>query len=192
MMKISQDGIYQPFYGVTVLSKNLDKETFLIEEEIWKSSLSSAFSPLPFESYHMTVFDLVVPENSQTKEKFGNFLSQNRVLLNKIAQECQKEREFVARLKRIYWTKGTLGIELEPCFDRRIRERISKRAGIKDNLGYTFHMTLAYRYKDRVLSEQEIESLKKVIRRVFPSGFAKFERPKLHMFESMREFICCE
>ncbi|AQM73174.1 2H-phosphodiest domain-containing protein [Noumeavirus] len=187
MKKIS-NGVYQPFYGVTVISKVLNRNICSVEEHLWKSSLSSKFSPLPYESYHMTVFDLVVPENAQSDELFESFLRCNTNILKEISRECQKIPPFEALLKNIYWTRGTIGIEVEPLFDAQIRERISKKAGIK-NKNYVFHVTLAYRFVDGAPSDEEIQSLAKIIRKVFPEGKMQLEAPDVYKFNSMREFI---
>lgn len=190
MKKIS-NGVYQPFYGVTVISKVSDRNICSIEEHLWKSSLSSKFSPLPYESYHMTVFDLVVPENAQSDELFDSFLKCNAGILKEISRECKRIPPFEALLKNIYWTRGTIGIEVEPLFDPQIRERISRKSGIK-NKKYVFHMTLAYRFVDGALSDEEIQSLAKIIRKVFPEGKMRLEAPDVYKFNNMREFILFE
>ena len=188
MKKISKGGVYQPFYGVTVISKVLDKKKHLIEEKLWGSSLSTKFSPLPYESYHMTVFDLVVPENAQDDELFQVFLDKNSKVLNNISGECKKMHAFDALLRSIYWTQGTLGIELEPLFGGEERERISKKAGM-ENKKYKFHMTLAYRFEDGAPSNEELTELAQVLMKVFPEGRMSLERPRVHKFTNMRQFI---
>lgn len=188
MRKISKRGVYQPFYGVTVLSKVLDKNIHFVEEYLWRSGISSKFSPLPYKSYHMTVFDLVVPENAQEEQLFQNFLDQNSKILNDISRECQTINAFEAKLKKIYWTNGTIGVELEPSIESEAREKISKKSGIR-NKKYVFHMTLAYRFNEGAPTTDELKGLAKVLKKVFPFGKATFEKPKVYKFNSMREFI---
>ncbi|AMQ10821.1 hypothetical protein [Brazilian marseillevirus] len=189
MQKISKGGVYQPFYGVTVISKVSNMNTCLIEEHLWNSSLSTKFSPLPYESYHMTVFDLVVPENAQNDELFQMFLEHNSKVLGDISKECEKMDSFDALLRRVYWTRGTIGIELEPLIGKDARERISRKAGM-ENKRYKFHMTLAYRFGDGAPTEEELVALSNILRKVFSDGRMSLERPDVHKFTSMREFIC--
>jgi len=56
--KVNDDGSYRPFFGYTVVA-DLKDNLPSIEESILKSDvLKKYFSPLPTDSYHMTVFNI--------------------------------------------------------------------------------------------------------------------------------------
>lgn len=187
MAKISNSGQYLPFYGVTTLRFVESVLSERIEEFLFSSGFSEFFSPLPSDSYHMTVFDLVVPKRSQTKGKFKLFLRENSKILGNISSVCQKTSSSSCSLVAVYWTNGTLGLEVS-WDDRGLREKISKASGIQ-NKNYKFHITLGYRFRDGAPTDEQLEKFGLLLKELFPGGDVPLSKCFVCKFEDMTKFI---
>ncbi|BAU80171.1 hypothetical protein A9K97_gp180 [Tokyovirus A1] len=187
MKKLSNSGKYLPFFGVTTLRFVKSVLCEKVEDHLRTSGLSEIFSPLPFESYHMTVFDLVVPKKAQTKEKFDCFLWDNSSVLRNISSVCDASEETRCSLVAIYWTNGTLGLEVS-WSDDGLRDKISRASGV-ENKPYNFHITLGYRVRDGAPTQQQLRDLELLLNEVFPGGTAPLTKCFVCKFEDMTEFI---
>lgn len=187
--KISKEGKYLSYFGVTVLCFVKNSRKREIFEFLSNSELSKIFSPLPCQSYHMTVFDLCVPKDAQTKDLFYEFLENYSQKAEMIKEAIKPFKKSVIKINSVYWG-NTLGLEV---FVRKktekLRNVISKASGNENNF-YKFHITLGYRYTDKNPNQEDIENLKSVCRRVFgDSTFVKISGPKLCKFSNMEKFI---
>lgn len=187
MRKISKQGAYLPFFGVTTIRFVKDSSSWKIREFLVRSGLNEIFSPLPSESYHMTVFDLVVPNNAQTKKKFGIFLKENSKTIKNISSVCDASLDTFCSLVAIYWTNGTLGLEVA-WNDQGLRDKISEASGIQ-NKPYKFHITLAYRFRDGAPTQQQLEGLEILLNEIFPGGVVPLTKCFVCKFEDITKFI---
>nr|WRK65171.1 2H phosphodiest domain containing protein [Marseillevirus futianmevirus] len=187
MKKISSSGKYLPFFGVTTLCFVQRASLERVEQCLVSCGLSRIFSPLPCESYHMTVFDLVVPEKAQTHKKFERFLLDNSPVLKNISLVCDGTKATFCSLVAVYWTNGTIGLEVS-YNEEGLRDKISKASGIH-NKPYKFHITLAYRIRDGAPSMEQLKALELCLNQVFPGGIVPLTQCFVCKFEDMTEFI---
>jgi hypothetical protein len=183
MYKIDRRGNFLPYPGITVISKVDDCEVFEQIERILRDSedLKESLSPLPKESYHVTICDI-----------YSNYLSLEKILKNMDSWISLKKRlsnfediEWTMKMEYVY-NKDTFGIvvKIPP-------ELISLNNEINNFLGkptkYVPHLTLGYFYND-ILIDDDIKPIKEKIESIIVNKYVSLLPPKLCYFPDMTDF----
>ena len=153
--KIDREGNYVHFSGYTIVAHAIhplpqpliDMVTYLSNSE-----LRQYYSFLPRESYHVTINPL---QNVSDEDRTLLHNAQNKLIKEKTSLVCTVER-----------LRCTGVILIEVSFDekndefinalRRVRSDELKRADILPTYKHSWHLTLAYQYKD--IETQEIQN----------------------------------
>ncbi|CAH6419436.1 Hypothetical protein HVR_LOCUS629 [uncultured virus] len=200
--KITSQGQYKPFTGITVISFIKDRSKDPRWKEIFDLMQNSKnflkyFTPLPLESYHMTLQDLVNEKFHNNREEFFRYLMLNFSNMEEIKMQIING-DFKIRFKAVF-TSSTFGIDVkvEPQqIIEETRSNITQVMGTPHNPSYIFHITLAYRYENwgKYLNDTAARDEEKMITERITNIFEKSpdiicESPKLCYFTSMTEFI---
>ncbi|AHL67516.1 hypothetical protein DH26_gp015 [Chloriridovirus anopheles1] len=216
LTKIDSKGVYQPFFGYTVIGMLEDEclaSASNIENFIRTSSLNEFFAPLPANTYHMTLFNIYVvggpeiPSVSKWLQNGNKIYSAHSWLPDEVL--CNANMAAFNYLKnktslkltrsKFKFSKKSLGVlvELEDCeykkvFDARVA--LSKIYEHQDSSlanRNSLHITFAYGYKRQDnFSKQNMADLK-ILEQMVNSAFqsVKLKIPELYLFNSMDNYV---
>lgn len=214
LRKINLNGEYQPFYGYTILGM-LDSEYIkhatAIENFIRTSSLKDYFTPLPTNTYHMTVFNIYVvggpeiPPVSKWLEN-GDQIASNSWLPDEVL--CKENMAAYNLLNNspdlkltkttFKFSKKSIGVMVEMEDNEykkvsNIRAELSKIYEHPDaslTRRESFHITFAYGYSKNKFSKQNIHDLK-ILEQMVNSTFQllTIKRPEVYFFNSMDNYV---
>jgi hypothetical protein len=193
--KISVSGQYTEFPGVSVISKtSIENEGFWkrLHEVLSKSSLVCRyFSPLPYESYHLTTIDLCT-EMANGGDDWGQFITDRLSAFKKLHTVLNENKIYPQiRLKSI---RSSSVIQLYfdiPQEQRDAINRIAESFNLAHKVPKEMHITLAYQYK--LITGNDDEQLKKYLEEEIQQIFDEnpsitLESPALSYFNSMEDF----
>lgn len=210
--KINERGEYLPFYGYTTISM-LDPRQNLqqIEKFIHNSSIGKYFSPLPSDTYHMTLFN-IYSLNSKPIEPVEKWLQEGGTLpkqnwlpfdvLNvehiKASHEIRKVKSrFKVQNLKLY-CENTIGIHIQLGENDTalVSELRKKLASIykHDDPHLRLHVTFGYRFKQFPTEEIEKNKLKNDLSllmnylKLIITDFS-FQDPDIYLFNSMTNFL---
>ncbi|KTD74559.1 DUF1868 domain-containing protein [Legionella tucsonensis] len=194
--KIDDQGNYLEFSGVTIIA-----HAGQINQKLWQniyhylkstSVLYDYFSPLPYQSYHMTTCNLYtqkeIPENwlSFISKKLTIFQSINKKLI-----ELQFNPS-VSIDAINYFSELKLILSIPPE-QQTIIQQVAKEFDLENKIPNDFHITLAYGYREiddeHVFKEikNKIEELLKICQQYEQKII--LSPPTLCFFRSMEQFI---
>lgn len=208
--KINSVGVYQPFYGYTCISF-LGAETLdaakKIENFIKTSSLKNCFSALPYETFHMTLFNIYcmagdpIPpvvrwmqnESESIPEKLW---LQEDVLKIQHIQASNSISKLSKHLKvkniELYSKKG-LGVWVELQDDHKVETEILRRELSQiyehDDKNLRFHITFAYKFQNCEKCDTFKRDLKKLKTMVGVLVGATLENHNIYLYNSMTNYI---
>lgn len=196
-LKLDSNGNYQTFRGLTIVS-SINDEDFSFWEKVYNliinnNQILNYFSPLPFESYHVTTTNLYT-ETYIGKENWKSFVLDKLDFFQSL-NETLKNQAFnpIITFDSINVT-GVINISVNLYEEHvDIINNIAKKFDIISGVPKPFHITLAYRNKnidqnvaDEIKKQltEEITDLTKLYRNQII-----FNSPKLCYFNDMKEFI---
>ncbi|KAB0793645.1 hypothetical protein PPYR_13265 [Photinus pyralis] len=214
--KVSETGIYKPFYGYTAVSMVDDAENRLkdIEDFLTTSVISNYYAPLPHYTYHMTTFNVYplvreplpavkrwLDQRGETKVDHKQFLPEN-VLKSQHRLAIKAIEDHIGfrnlTIRNVILTVGTvikLNVELEPEDDlsvQSLRKRLAEIYEYPDE-GLKYHITLAYLYKHLPETGSELSTFEEDISKLrgMTEVFKNYKLNKhdVYLFDSMINFI---
>ena len=202
--KIDTQGAYLPFPGITVVC-NMDANPSVARlPEILRAQpdLGRLLSPLPPESYHVTVLDVCCQYKLDLDdEAWRSFCAEPRW---KEASLQAARADFVPRLKvdHVELGHGCLAVVLQPCDEKTPAHpnqvalgcQLAEFLKVKPQK-HPWHMTLAYCPEPDLLASLEnsaLEAQRRVIedelKRAFPEDLC-FGKAQLCRFADMTAFV---
>ncbi len=199
LFKLNKTGQYTPFPGVTIISAIDPKQ-----QDTWNrvhATLSACepalpyYSPLPFQSYHMTAINLFVEAQHPIKStsSWRGFLSRKRDFFRQLNDFC-KQNQFDPKIE-IIGIEVSASIRLNvfiPEQQRNLIYTFARRFNLTTRLPDSFHVTLAYNY--RLCSESQQQDIQSQLNeRLLPifgaSDQLRLLSPALNYFKDMTEFV---
>ena len=194
MKKIDCTGKYLPFEGVSYICMAKAQSVLAdVYERLGQTSFKHYYSPLPLNSYHMTLMNLEVKRDSTpTNEWLINrritytnsflFLLQ----LNLPVQGIEVEITDLELTNRVAYLSVRVVNDNVFKLMSEFREKTMEAFKINDR-ALKFHITLAYSYNevDLVKMHSELESLRIFVR----EKRVTLNIPKLYFFENMTRFV---
>ncbi|MDR3501000.1 MAG: DUF1868 domain-containing protein [Legionella sp.] len=161
--KIDAQGNYLEFPGITVIADvgNKDKDFWLHVYEFLNGTknLRGYYAPLPYSSYHMTTNNLYT--QSDDANNWPTLLNDERFqhLHAKLMANSFTPTAKIVAIKASYALQLNL---ILPQSQYELLKVIADEFGIQNKIPKTFHVTLAYAYKelsDTQIISTEIEQL---------------------------------
>lgn len=212
--KINREGVYQPFYGYTVVA--MVKPYFTaIEAFIKASSLGKYFKALPHDTYHMTIFNIYVmgvqpyipPIKKWMKENHipslspidwlpPNAMDKENLDTNSYLDSLNKDLKITKA--KLYGSKKSLTIQVEmddESWDhiRAIRKRIGTIYGCDDpslDTRGAYHITLAYGFNKHIDDpniKSDFQKLYVMVKESFTN--ISLQQPNLYLFSAMDTYL---
>lgn len=196
LKKIDDQGSYLEFPGVTIAA-----DIGQINQKLWQEIhcflqntpvLCDYFSPLPYQSYHMTMCNLYTQQ--EYPENWLSFISKKLNFFQNIHK----------RLAELQFNPS-ISVENINCFSelqlilsiapeqQAMIQHVAKELGLQNKIPSVFHITLAYGYREiddeHVFKEIKIkiEELLEICQK--PDQKIILSPPKLCFFRSMAQFI---
>lgn len=171
--KVNTDGTWRKYYGWTVICPVIEDLIFLNNFITYNNILSKYFSPLPYSSYHVTLYNIwsvnspllachkeyinKFPEETQKvllDSSRSNFFNPRDCMNNMFAElqsVCNTNWDSVKlTINKVIYTGNTITITFIETESIRIiskcRKDLINKSKKNDNMRY-FHMTLAYKCK---------------------------------------------
>ena len=194
--KLNSEGKYLTFPGITVVSaiKKTDKPLWqLIYEALKKNKeFTDHFTPLPYESYHLTAINLYTKDAIGSR-KWRGFIISNRAFFQSLnGLIAEKSFTPVVSVESIN-IAGALQIMVTlPEEQIRIIQQVAKAHHVEARIPSAFHITLAYQFKyveQEVLEKLELE-LRQEIFAILKSheGELSLTPPELCFFNNVTKF----
>lgn len=151
MRKIDENGNFQPFAGITVVSSMFGSNQllcaalyrYLSESKI----LAQYYSLLPYDSYHMTAFSVC----NQLWDGGGDWEGyiQKKLLDFQRLDSALKNRPFFSNITVTHLTiSGAIQLVVElPKEQENVIHTIANRFGLSHQVPSEFHITLGYQYR---------------------------------------------
>lgn len=195
--KLNSEGKYLTFPGITVVSaiKEADKPLWqLIYEALNKNKeFTDHFTPLPYESYHLTAINLYT-KDAIGSGKWRDFIISNSAFFQSLnGLLAEKSFSPVVSIESIN-IAGALQIMVTlPEEQIKIIQEVAKTHHVEARIPAVFHITLAYQFKyveHEVLEKLELE-LRQEIFSILKSheGELSLTPPGLCFFNNMTKFI---
>lgn len=149
--KIDEKGNYTVFPGITVISKTTDAENplwyALHELLINDQDVVAHFSPLPYQSYHMTAIN-VCTKHDMSDNEWENFVM-NKQLFFQSLNQALNESKFMPTLSiQSIRMIGALQLNVTlPEEQVNTIKETAKTYGLEKQVPAYFHITLAYQFK---------------------------------------------
>ena len=192
-MKIDQNGEYLPFAGVTVISPVVQENTTFWSE--LHNTLTSHpvlvkyFTPLPYESYHMTTNNLCV---QASHDDWHAFIDRNLLFFKQLSAELIKNDEFLPLVTITgITTEGAiqLSVNFSPPDQEDAIINLAKTYNYTSGIPSQFHITLAYQYKkinheDKPAFDAAIQAIRDTTR----NCQITLNPPGLHTFNDMTHY----
>jgi hypothetical protein len=187
--KIDAQGNYLEFPGITVIADvdNKDKEFWLHIDEFLNGTikLRNYYTPLPRSSYHMTTNNLYTQSDDANNwpallddERFQHL--HTKLITNSFTPTAQ-----IVAIKASYALQLNL---ILPQSQYALVKTIADEFGIQNKIPNTFHITLAYAYKelsDTQIIAAEIEQLASLCLK----KELTLQPPRLCFFHDMQQFV---
>lgn len=197
MKKVNSNGRYLKFPGITVVASICQKDEMFWQEvfQLLNRSelLLSHYSPLPYESYHLTTLNLCVESDFEPGEWPQYLRSAGPNVYQPMCAYLQ-EHSFVPNIHFEYiQTRGAIQLVFSlPKEQHAMILETGKRYGLVHQVPAAFHMTLAYQYRDVSPEDlQRIEAyLHQGLHELFKKRDSRFELnpPTLCYFLDMTAF----
>ncbi|KAJ6646060.1 hypothetical protein Bhyg_01269 [Pseudolycoriella hygida] len=213
--KINRNGEYQPFYGYTIVAMidpYLVSVADQIEHFLRRSSLAKSYSPLPANTYHMTIYSIyqcgnkIIPPVKRWLDATGKTISNRTWLPDEVLRKqnematciLQKYLQDPLRIEYASLNITERSVKLQLKADEDSMERIRK---VRDELVKIYedpdlslepineklHLGLAYVYAPAVNPDlEDWNQLNKLVR-VFNG--AKLHPPHVYLFDSMKNYM---
>jgi len=173
LLKIDAHGKYCKFPGVTIVSAIRSKDTKIWKELYDKLNqcelLKKHYSPLPFESYHMTTNDIYT-QKRDGGSNWKDFITKDMSRLQQLFKTLSEKKfnpEIVIDSVRV---GGVIMLELKIKEEQEnIIRTISKEFDLERKIPPVFHITLGYSFNES--SPETEKEIKKTIRRDFKRIF---------------------
>lgn len=194
-LKITAKGSYSHFPGVTVIAKVQNKDldfckkiyACLVESEL----ITQYYSPLPFESYHMTTNNLFTAKKDGGDD-WEAFINQNLTIFQRLHYYL-KANAFNPQITiTTTIVEGVIQLIGELPKDQIvIINAFASEFDLRDRIPSVFHITLAYQYKNipiealNAIKKQLTEKLKHIL----TSQPLQLNPPQLCYFNDMTAFI---
>ena len=193
LFKIDSQGKYCKFPGITIVSAFLPKD-----ERLWKQVydeldqcqlLKEYYSPLPFESYHMTTNDIYTEARDGGSDWKG-FITKDMERWQRLFKVLN-EKAFNPEI-----TIEDLVVQGVVLFELKLNEEqhsiiksVAEEFNISHKIPPVFHITLGYKYK--AAEETVMNEIKKQLESTLTCLGKKFtlDVPKLCYFNDMTAFI---
>lgn len=188
--KIDPNGEYNQFLGVSIIA-NVQQDNGMWKDIYTSLSANSVFTnyftPLPYQSYHMTTCNLYTENHKRWPNLFTELLTYFQLL-----HYCLKETPFNPTVKiKNFRLDDVLQLELELSDDhRQLIQDFASSYDMLDGIPDVFHITLAYNYKN--IPANEFEDLNQAVSEILKPLLDKeiqLNPPTLCYFKSMKEFI---
>lgn len=190
-MKINQQGTYLPFAGVTVIATLLKQdETFWhkMQALIHQPLICKYFTPVPYESYHMTTNNLYVEEDCPDWSKFiDNNLTYFHSLSNRLLQNSHNLDVSIVDLKT--HNAIQLIVLFDSPDDEEMIHNIAAQYRCADGIPRLFHVTLAYQYQ--AISNEDNQAMSAIfnaIKQMARDHHITLNPPALHIFRDMTQY----
>lgn len=195
LKKIDSQGNYSKFPGVTVIAKagNKNKQLWVdIYNFINRSvTLRQYYTPLPYQSYHMTTCDLYT--QAAHLDDWPTFISQNMTFFQQLHAKLAEMQFLPAVTIEQVTVFNALQLNLSlPAEQYRIIKTIADTFGLNDKIPKKFHITLAYQYQD-FANDAVVKTITEETKKLM--AFCKEAKekliltaPKLCFFHNMGEF----
>ncbi len=195
--KINSEGRYLPYPGVTVVAaiKEADKPFWqLIYETITKNKeFTNYFSPLPYESYHLTTINLYTKDATGSR-KWREFIVSNRDFFLSIKDLLTKKSFTPIVLVESIQIAGALQIIVTlPEEQIKIIQQVAKAHHVEMGIPTVFHITLAYQFK--YVETQILEKLRLTLKEELfailkaQNSVLTLTPPELCFFNDMTKFV---
>lgn len=164
LKKINSEGNYTPFPGVTVVADIQQSDDTL--PNLWETIhtklktsavISQYYAVLPWQSFHMTTCNLMT--EAEAGDNWTNYLAEKLTTFQKM-RNWLKQNAFNPQIKiSNLHTSDVLQLQLElPDMQNDTIQAFANAFGEQDNIPFSFHITLAYGYKD-ILSQEIYEQI---------------------------------
>ncbi|VEB38492.1 Uncharacterized protein conserved in bacteria [Legionella sainthelensi] len=193
--KLDSTGNYIEFPGVTIIApiiKTAQENNFLpkIHQSLTSATLlTQYYTPLPFESYHMTTCNLYT-KNEHNLDWFKFITDKLEFFQNLCIQLKAHEFTPEASIEAVQVGRA-LQLRLSlPENQKAMLRQLAQTLGIEEGLPSFFHITLAYCYKnisDKKLHQEIIAAVEEIIA-PYINQKVKLNVPTLCHFESMLAF----
>lgn len=212
--KINYEGVYQPFYGYTVVAM-VESNLNHIEAFIKASSLGKYFKALPHDTYHMTIFNIYVMGDQPYIPPIKKWMEENHISsispidwLPPTAMDKENldttryldsiNKDLKVTKAKLYGSKKSLTIQIEmddESWDhiRAIREHIGAIYGCKDpglNSRGAYHITLAYGFTKHIVDpnvSRDFQKLCDMVKISFTN--ISLQQPNLYLFSAMDTYL---
>lgn len=196
-MKIDHDGRYRPFPGLTIVSsiQEGDQPFWQLLHSALKNNqnFTAYFSPLPYESYHITTTYLSNQKNIG-EANWRDFVEKNQLFFQSMSDDLIQYafHPFISIDESIQ-LDSVLQLRIElPVTQINIIHSIASKYGLQKKVPSEFHMTLAYQYKylDQMQRQQLTIEVSQLITSILNSHESKFylNPPTLCYFHDMTKF----
>lgn len=193
--KINASGQYTEFPGVSVISKtSIENEDFWkrIHAVLSKSSLVCRyFSPLPYESYHLTTMDLCT-EMANGGDDWGKFITDRLSAFKKLNTILNENKIYPQIKLKSIRSSSVIQLYFDiPQEQRDAIDMIAESFNLTHKVPKEMHITLAYQYK--LMTGNDDEQLKQHLEEEIQQIFNEYpsitlEAPALSYFNSMADF----
>lgn len=193
--KIDDNGNYIRFPGVTVVCA-IQEENIKFWQQIHHCITTLGkqyFAPLPFDSYHMTTYDLftVLRDGGADWQQ----TIKDKIEFYKALHDTLEQKKFTTPLScEMVKIQICSVIQLEialPQDQVQLVKEIAEQFGLQNRVPYSFHITLAYQYKsmgeEADLIKSELEKRLQQLIDAMPQG-VRLSYPKLCYFNDMTQF----
>ncbi|HHF7373594.1 DUF1868 domain-containing protein [Legionella bozemanae] len=195
-MKIDDQSNYLEFPGVTIIA-----DAGQTNQKLWQdiyyflkntSVLCNYFSPLPYQSYHMTTCNLYTQQ--ETPENWLSFISKKLTIFQKMNKRLLELNFNISiSVEAVnYFSELQLILSI-PSEQQTIIQQFAEEFGLKNKIPTVFHITLAYGYRE-IEDEQVFKEIKNKMEELLKIC-QQYEQkiilspPKLCFFRSMEQFI---
>lgn len=191
--KINNQGQYTIYPGITTIA-TIQKQDGKFWQEIHDMVniplISEYFSPLPYESYHMTTINLYT-ERDDGGGDWIQFVSQKLAFFKALHADLAKNSfQPTIKLQSIK-IADVLQLCMEINENQKTRiETTAKTFELQAKIPKVFHITLAYQYKLTTLNhEEQIKHyLKEHLEQFFAERTTQLNSPSLTYFNDMTAF----
>jgi len=169
-IKVDDQGKYRIFPGITIICPLTNPKewqeipTFISQTR----ELRKYYSPLPLDSYHMTILDLFV-QRDKTNEEWASFLLSKSDGFQKIRDVFSALTFTPTPIFRGVAISGVISLEFalsetDSQIISFLRQLLASFVGAHVSSGYVFHMTLAYQYTNPVGQEPNMKVMEEEVR----------------------------
>ena len=196
MYKIDEKGQYLPFPGSSVIASAQDSDNALwgLIHECMASneSISSYYSPLPSDSYHVTFINLFT-KAMRSNSMWLEFVESKLPDLRALKQDIDTKSDIpIMSFQGTSRFGNTIRLSFTlPQEQRELIKAIADKFGYHNQVPKEFHMTLAYQYRnfDQDFNQSQLNVLISQLNDLMEChGTVRLKKPSLYYFEDMQSF----